>query len=800
MVNTQRVCSETEGIEVPTNVETNALTVFANEACDASVVRGANYARPTSEYSDPSISDIKAYLQRPALMASITYDETTRKDIIKQSITTANLQTAFDNFNRLSGCYGFRCTLCFRLQIAATPFQAGLLRMYWLPCNQAANIYAEYDPAPANLISQLPGVYLDITEKTAVEFRVPWVHALDYLPYNTNGADFPDSIGTLGIYAYTPVVVGSGQPVPTGSVWWWLEDVEVVGAVPDNCMLVTPQMAAPSDAEERSTGPIERALNTGARVATIFSGIPTVSAFAGSTAWALRIGAQVASAFGWSKPRVTSAVNRVFLTDNTYINNCDGHDTAYSLGLFADNKVSALPGFAGSDVDEMAIAFILSQWALCANFSMATTASFGSVIYGCNISPSALWYQGAYNYAKLPGQTTDASPKAFLTTPAFYMGQCFTLWRGSFTFRFRVAKTKFHTGRILIGFTPVFRANSTVSGTQFLTPKITSSPLSYTSAQWDLRVGNTFDFTVPFLTPMAYVGFLDSIGDLTIQVIEPLGAPANVGQSIPFCVEVCCGPAFEFACPRTPTFPAAPINVSAAQVYVAQMGAGYKANTESGMEHCIGERVLSIKQLISRGTLWNAQTDSSNVGGLWGADAPANFTLPTTRPSYNVVPAPTATGSNADMFSFASYFSVMYLFWRGGQRISVVTNNGCLSTATITLPTVTGATPYNGSTSSGTIIEGRSTLCVYIPYYSPLSRQFVTPAGLNVYNRGQNIASILVRARTTAASLSFAAYAAAGDDAQLGYFLGSPPLQCLAPALLSRPGILYGTIATRPQA
>lgn len=758
------------GLAVPKNVEGIALTQFLNEACDAATVRGSHYRKLPTEYVDTRVMNIKDYLARPDILVSGPLTNTSRSVVVSIPIGMQNFFASFPNFNRLSGTYGFRAKICFRLQVVATPFQSGRLRMTWLPHSTTANLYqnGNFPNFNSNFSSQLPGVELDIADTTTVDLCVPWVNLLDYLPYNFSASStvaFPCDFGQMTLFAYLPILSGTGGGNPTYTLWWWLEDVDTIAAVPDNMVMLTPQSGiSPADEEARLgkiSGPLAYA---SAVVSMLARGIPSISSYAYPLSWALRASSGLAAAFGWSKPRNQNAVERVIRTNNIYQNNCDGADTAFSLSMFSDNHVQALTGFAGSDADEMSLAFVLGQFACISNFSLTPSDTQATLKYACNLSPSAMCYQAKSNWiTSFPVGTNVplASVKALLTSPAFYVGTAFNLWRGTFKFRIKVAKTKFHTGRLLVGYTPQFTTDFATSTTQFLAPRVISSPLAFKSVIWDLREGSTLEFECPFLVPVAYLNVNESCGNFTIQVLDPLIAPSQVAPILFFAVEVACCPDFEFAVPRTPLlFPSDP-SCSATYGFTAQSGFQPFATPSTDVaSFAIGEKILSLKQLISRACGLNPLFSNANTPGgstylhFW---ALRNAVL-TTAAAYDM-----------STIGYANYFSKMYLFVRGSTTYDIIPNNDTTISVYNHLRSVS-------SSASGILCETTAPTHVNLPYYSATTRSLVSPASNSNYQVTFSKLNVSFAGRTAANVGSARVFMRAGDDAQLGYFLGSPPL------------------------
>jgi hypothetical protein len=757
MADEQGSCSAVLGVQVPTNTESVGITSLVNEACDSVTVRGAHYERDPNQKWDGTVQNLVDYLARPWIVNNFPFSQTSRVPIFAQDVNDDFLSVNVPFYrDRLGGCAGFRATLVFRLQVASNPFLAGRLRLTWFPHYSDA---AVYDPTTyANGVSMLPGVELDLAEQTSCEFRVPWVHASSYWPwFSFYGGLYNRSWGRLSIFSYLPLSVASGTTPPQCTLYFSMEDIELVAAAPPLYITALPQGGSLPPVDAEAKGPMSQSLyNLSKAVSFLSKGVPSISSLAGPTAWALSRASGLASAFGWSKPLNMNPCQRMLQTGRTFENNCDGIDTTWNLGLSMNNHVAPTT-LAGSDVDEMAFDYILQQYALIANGSLTTADVQFTLKYACQISPAAMWYAPSNNYIIPTTTVLVADIKSFFTTPAFYVANCFRQWRGGFKFRIKIAKTKFHTGRLLLQFAPADFDPSTSES--FIAGPVTG-PYNVWSKIWDLREGNTIEFEVPYVNQFQYTLFNQSIGTFSLGIIEPLNGPATVSTSCPFAVEVKCLPGFEFAVPQTQLFH------NSAQVplgFVAQGGA-FPPKTTSSQEDdqlCIGERITSVKQMISRsGNLVTGSTGNF-LAGPWydyaftsydGGVPPSSVLYPTTPYCY--------------------YFSWMYVFARGSTVFDIYdVNSGGPANTGATMQRYFDPLDPSALDNAGPVIDRTYALHTTLPFYARTTKVLIH-GGLAEWNPPNrvNLLSDIV-------SPGIASYfIRAGDDAQLGYFIGTPPL------------------------
>jgi hypothetical protein len=737
---------------VPVSSEVTNLTSFANEACDQVDIRSGFMPLPEHYIDEKTVMDIREYFSRPRLIDTVTYNQTSRGVMSSYDMTNALLNSNLTNFERVFGAFGWRGTVCYRIQAISNPFQAGRVRLALDPCWGDQTAWSRGEAITP--ISQLPGVEMDICESTSAILKVPFIHPLNYFTVSTTAGAGGTDIGLVTLFAMTPIALGSGGIAPSIAVWRWVEDFELIGACPGN-LNVQPQ-AGKFQSNKRDTAAMEQdaipgnlsnVLAAGAKFATwLGTKVPLISSYSGTTSWMLRETARVAASLGWSKPLITTPLNKMLNTYNTYQFNSDGSDGGNGVGMFADNAVAPLSGFAGTDVDEMSFDYVKSTYAVIAQPSFSTTDITSSYIYQCALRPRDLYFQpGSDNFG-----FTVTSGQSFWPSPVCALQNVFEKYRGGLKFRVKISKTKFHTGRLVLGYIPNYPNNVNK-------PLVPANPLDmqYKSVVWDLREGNIMEFECPFLSPFGYLDADYFYGNFFICVIEPLAGPPTVAQTVPFIVEVAGMPDLEFAVPSTAINPIANLNPD----FFAQAGPfepyAVEKDTTVSM-YAIGEKINSVKQMISRACLDYTQTGS----GQYQPSIALNY------PSLVPATGTPKTGITGIDSSYINYFSGWYRFARGGFMIDAIPiGNDIALTATRFNP--------NDNTAVPIITEGRTALHIKYPYYNNFSRNLVaaqTPFG---FSETSNLLFSVSSGTTEASTLI---YKRAADDFQLGYFVGAPPL------------------------
>lgn len=752
-------CDTMDGMTVPTSNEVETLTMYTNDACDQVTVRGGNQVIPSELYTDKSVvTDIKDYFSRPRMINSFVVPA--GKVLINAYvITNSFIQTNLYNFSRIKGAFGYRCTLCFRLQLAAQPFLAGRLRMAFQPFfspTATPGLHNRFTSATA--LSMLPGVELDYTEQTSVVLKIPFIHPYSY--FSVNKPEF-GVFGSLGIFSYLPISRANSSPFPAGSVYMWAEDFEIIGASDASIAIPFPvvafskaedveapivslieaqsgKMSATAKEEKAVPGNLSKILGAGSTLAMIAGAVaPSISAIAGPASWAMREMSKTAASYGWSKPIDAAPVTKVYRSSNTNQFNSDGADNSHNLGVFSENSVQPYPGFAGTDIDEMSIKYVVQKPCLIYNGTLLATSPINTDVYLCDLCPLAMIYQSTFNRVYRPNLL------AFWPSPIFAIANGFSMYRGGFKFKIKLAKTKMHTGRLLLG----FQLNEPEQAVNFKVPTDALS-FNFKSVVWDLREGNEIEFECPFISPLPYIPITYSFGTFFIKVLESFSGPTSVGPNCPFAIEVSAMDDFEVAGPSTFSASPAPLTLP----IFAQSGSFVPFsdnNSGSVAEFCIGEKVNSIKQLLTRAALQEVVLGS--VGQTYNA----------------TIALPGYDGSNItnSVSTPYQYFYHAYGLNRGSACYDFVPTT---KNTTVTAFEY-GNGPNAGPVNRSVVTEYDNSLHVRRPFYSLASRNIND--GLTTNNR-----SIFAGIYSVESDPKTLFYVRMADDFQFGYFIGFPPM------------------------
>lgn len=788
-------------ITVTPNVETNQLTTFTGEEIVTQLEPMS--MKQFDEFKDSTYSDVLNYLKRPRFIERIGITHTTSFSTF-YPLTRTFFDTHFNLSSRFKGCNGVRFKTCFRVVAAATPQTGGLLRIFYdpIPSIGSAPVYSETYKNPATSMhytayTQLPGVEMDLRVSTAADFCVPYTHNLEYMPLIIESGVTPTetfSMGAVEIIDYLPIrYVGSKKPYIT--VYCWLEDVEVFGAVNDPVVLVTAQSGGVEDIEK--DGPLSGPLYKLSKAATLIGGaIPSLSSMISPLAWALRASSNTLASFGYSRPLQLEAVPRAFLTTQHYQNNADGPDAAFNMGLLQANSVTVIDNIGFTNEDEMSIAYLVSKPA-CINRINIGETRLGRV-YTLFLAPSAMWAANDNSISfseviKAPHLWSFQAPGTVVRpAPLMWLSTMFNKYRGGFRVTVKCNATVFHGGRMLLTYTPYSRPTITSDFTTIASgnPGFVDTDTTGINVIWDLREGNTCSLDCPYFSQTPFMRDDQPIGSFSLSVLDNLVVTGTTNVFLDFAIEVQGLPGFDFEEPHQgPYVVDYDYDVRSRDEHYA-IGAvvpqsGQLINCSMPNEKCVGERITSLKQLLSR-TEWNTLSTYKAFSKDFEHDKGVHlrhwFEPTLCTGTEEIEPG---VFRQIGSFQMSTHNSILYayLFARGATCFDILGDTkGVVNYGVFTTGDKSGQNKV-----ASQIVETSGDIKVKAPFYNNMPKVYTVPAkrvvvekngGAQRSNSGYAAMNRPLMYYSTSNNVMIGKRAA--DDAQLGFFMYAPPLRYIA--------------------
>lgn len=603
------VCDEIDSLAINGGPEAMGVTTFLQEAC--TIATPISDSLSHSLYpKDTNIQDLTTYFSRPVCIQTDSVILNRNRLYAYQFYFNNLFSNWVNGTSRIAGTYGARATIVFTLQVSATPFHQGLISLNFQYGGTGAT-YANCDRAADSCTStNVPHVLLDLSADTMVKLRVPFLFIAEYCntqPVTSAGTAEP-FYGTLSINNVCLAAVASGVTPAKYQLFLSLEDIEFFGARPQAVAPITLQagrkLSPVTEEFSQETKPFSSAIHHVSKaISFIAKGVPMLSSIGGPTAWFLDKAAGAVRFFGYGKPAITDPLMRV--QKNTHVGewHTDLPTGTFTIAPTATNTLAISPNIGYTDVDEMSLSFITSRYSQICNFNITTDTASGTLAYATAITPLMFWFRvftGLPAKQAFPKISSGSDYNSFQPSHLFFASSFFKYWRGGVKFRFTFAKTKMHAGRVMVCFNPEYQAispqNAVTGSVDFNIPFYgASGPSAFGhSAIFNLRDGNVFEFTVPYISPIPYSFLTTSTGTLAMYVVDPLLAPSLCANYINCMVEVAGDSDYELADPVGPLYPAFPTGT------IALQAGKVLGNSSSDVNlYTTGESITSVKQLIS---------------------------------------------------------------------------------------------------------------------------------------------------------------------------------------------------------
>lgn len=805
-------------------------------------------------------NSVKGFLERPINFKNVDWQSNAIAGTKLATVDLPNNWMAIDMIKeKLSGFRFLKCDFRVKIQINAQPFNAGMIMAVYIPlANQLTAV-----PSSQYHFGGLTGyrrTVIDISESTSGELVIPYHEQLSYFDLLLGFG----TLGTVEIYVYSPL---TGMADVDMTVWLQAENVDVEmptglalkGIVqsqdpwkeydaqyralqaknrelmaireryPDKkpdwtqvhaCMSTLKRATSGIQnvitsygpmgeeqsgisTEKRQPGNIEtiaKKAGTIARAVGNVPGLQTISTVSSAVSDAVQ---GVASMFGWSKPTNPEFPTKVEQGFGRYLGNAIGVADTKSVALDPRNAVEVDPKVFGTEEDEMAISTIVSRPTYCDRFNLGKAMNPGTYIWSWPVCPSAC--------KKTKKVNGDDSLYLAYNTFLSYLSGLFMGYRGEIKYIFRLVKTRFHSGRIIVMYVP--GADETTESKNIDVSKVYKQV-------YDIRETNLIEFSVPYnqqkpwwsirkpgilFSPLRRTYCVPS-GMIYVQVLNALRNPTTVADHIDIVVETCGGKDFQFVCPAMNN--AADTSESIVRSNEATATTPpwpYSGLEQSGLipmeqpesknllKYGVGEAVESLRFLLKRYTY-------------------ANFSwYQPLRPTDNSFDSKELNianlqNQNPDVFTWVQQ---IYRFHSGSMRLAILRGPDTVNQLLSAAPIMNGFTTAVNPDDFNLVNTNQRSNCFLFPYNEPLVEVHVpfyqtvpmlpTATGLpqaadpdTPLNAAKKTFSCMQYNRGTALTLKhavedtplanadlqhFRILRAIGEDFNFGYLIG-PPITC----------------------
>jgi hypothetical protein len=480
----------------------------------------ATYAESTDE-----IGSLGEYLTRPVLIDQFTWNESDVFTLTPHTVfpwfeyfDNAYIKSKLANFSRI------HCNLKLTFRFNASPFYYGAMRVSYDVMNSH-----KFDPLSTEDIiplSQTPGVLLEPQACSSAELLLPFIWPHSWL--NTNIANQFSNMGALIFEPFAQLQSANGVTGTGITISTYAEacDVEITGPT------VQPIL---------QSGVISGPAAAIAGAASLFASNKTVGPYARAIAVGATVVSRLAKIFGFSNAPVTSDVapmqNKVFHA----FANTETRVPIDKLAIDPANEVTIDNRVCGAEgEDPLVIQALVQRPSVIKVVSWSSSDTANSILQYGLVTPTICRTSAG------TGQTYVYYP------PCGWVSKMFRFWRGGMRYIFRVERSQYHKGRLVVSWDP----NGMVT-TLGVETAVFSKIFDLASPDQE------FSIDIPYKACTPWLGCSDSLalyptnplygteiynGAFALGVLNPLTGPTATAN-VKIIVSACALEDMEFAAP-----------------------------------------------------------------------------------------------------------------------------------------------------------------------------------------------------------------------------------------------------------
>lgn len=649
---------EAEELLAPVVCDDSGTTCFTESASVKHNPHSSSF--PFTDYMvrDDKLAD---FFAKPVLIGAVTWATSAVANTNLLDFSVKGLLSGVPYADKLKGFGMFRAKFHVRIELNANPFQQGLLLLHYIP-NQVERVAG--DPGFLSRTNgsiqakvQHPSCYIFASDKS-IEFDIPYISPSLYYDVVNNTYDW----GNVKLDVMLPLATGVGGPTDVElTAFGYFSECEFVAPIaPQSSSRVTVRKNEAVESEK----PVSSGLLSVSKAATDLANIPFLSSIAAPAAFVARHLAELTSYFGFSKPRLDSQLMFMTSQPGRLMNTSTGGDQSHPLGIVSDMGVDTLTTHSLTGMDEMSLAFLAKVPHYYGSVDWTTSQAPDTTLVWEVLHPSIL---GIASSVSGGGKTMNYKQGG----PIWYLSNFFRHWRGSMRMNVKIAKTVYHTGKIVVAYQP---------GDKPVQPSNATSVFCLRNII-DISEQDEFTIEFPYLvwrtwleTGINLVGGNRCMGGLRISVLNRLRCPQTASSTVKLFITFTFGDDFMFNAPCSTFDPFSGANNYVQPIVVSPQSGSVVfsqpiAKSEDSKPNfnpnstASGDYFSSIKQLYNRMTTVRLGGDVDMKGTMyWNPFFPGGARFNAT------------TGALANSFEFGdaySLFSPMYLFHRGSMRVDL---------------------------------------------------------------------------------------------------------------------------------
>lgn len=383
--------------------------------------------------------DVANFLKRPVRIYTARWQV---NDFLRETIDPWSLFLNTPSIKAKTRNYAyFRGTLKVKVQINGNAFYYGRAMLSYSPFGyqdrDVPRVPGEAPGVDNMAFSQRPHVILNPTESQAGELTLPF-----YWPFPR--ASMSTNLGQLTLTSFNRLAHANASVDPVSiTIMAWFDDIELTGAT---ALVSDSKKGSKGKSDEYGEGSISKPAAALAKAAGIMAVIPGITPMATATMMAATAVSQVAALYGYCRPIVLTPINKFRACPMGNMANATIDEAVDKLTFDPKQELTIDPRVTGAPdgTDELTLSTFLTKEAYLTRFRWQTADATDKLLFSSRVTPNMFTSNTA----------TPSGTREMHTTPVFYGTAPFHYWRGSMTFRFVVAASNFHRGRLRIVYDP----------------------------------------------------------------------------------------------------------------------------------------------------------------------------------------------------------------------------------------------------------------------------------------------------------------------------------------------------------
>lgn len=477
--------------------------------------------------SDSSIREstwnLSAMTARPALVHTIAWDNDTSVvsyfDIPSSFLVSSFMSMPFHSFTY------FRGDVVLQFQVNASPLYQGCLMVSYIPLMSTDITLPTAKCDIRSWLSMNQSMYIYANTNTVAEMRIPFFHYKSYLQNLTTVLESGNSMGLLAFYVLNPLKSNAELPSANVSVYMHLENAEFKVPRINNVI--------PNTVTRRRLRPQG---NTTSNITQVWDHVQGSAMTTKTEGDKLDMKAQVEmpseAMAALDNPTFPVMLPNLTIKGIGHASSALGCEYVERMALYPNALSTCNDETFGTSIDEMVIANIKQRYTYITSFDIVPSSQAGTKLFTLPLSPVMGTFSKSDGTYYPPGTLVQGATNPMYMPLISYISLPFTTWTGGITYKFQFVASAVHTCKIFVGLHyGVYDPTKIVDDVDLTGQYGVAYEINQGSNE--LEVTAPYISTVPYLfVPRGGDPYAESMGTLSISIINPLVSPSSVNPNI----------------------------------------------------------------------------------------------------------------------------------------------------------------------------------------------------------------------------------------------------------------------------